>query len=337
MRENDETPGWRWRGLIVALAMLLAFGSVAESLAPALAADSGRGGETLSQVDLERIQKARKSGSEKRAEVEPEIIGGKAVSEGKDKFMTFVLVDQGGELVQCGGTLIAALYVLTAAHCVQNPQAIVLAPGAFTLVIGAADLNKVKSGNVRGATAVFQHPQWNPETFENDVALLRLDVAVPESVAFPIPMVASGQTTYDGAGQPVDVAGWGITNSGFTASKLHQTSLNVVADGTCQAAYASLPQQFIPTVMLCAGATAKDSCQGDSGGPLFAQEFVGFKNKKKKNKHGKTRKKKVAIYTQVQSGIVSWGVGCALPEFPGVYTRLSAPGINDFVVQVVNS
>jgi secreted trypsin-like serine protease len=334
MRADDEALTGRWRGVIVALAALLALGLIAESLAPAMAAASGRETDaTLAQVDLERLQKARS----RKSEVGPEIIGGRAVSQGKDRFMAFVLADNGVNQVQCGGSLIAPLFVLTAAHCVQNAQAIVLDPGAFTIVVGAANLNQVKSGNVRGVSAVFQHPLWNPETFENDVAVLRLDVAVPESIAQPIPFVASGQTTYDGAGQPVDVAGWGVTDSGFTANQLRQTTVNVVADGSCQAAYAGLPQQFIPSVMICAAATAKDSCQGDSGGPLFAQEFVGFTKKKKKTKHGKKRKKKVAVYQQVQSGIVSWGIGCATPEFPGIYTRLSAPGINDFVVQVINS
>ena len=50
--------------------------------------------------------------------------------------------------------------------------------------------------------------------------------------------------------------------------------------------------------MICAsgGSDEKDSCQGDSGGPLFAT---------RNNKH-------------YVVGITSWGIGCALPEYPGV-------------------
>lgn len=52
--------------------------------------------------------------------------------------------------------------------------------------------------------------------------------------------------------------------------------------------------------MLCAGyATGgKDACQYDSGGPL--------------------------VQGSVVVGIVSWGVGCALPRYPGVYADVGA-------------
>jgi len=42
----------------------------------------------------------------------------------------------------------------------------------------------------------------------------------------------------------------------------------------------------------------KDSCQGDSGGPLICNGQL--------------------------CGIVSFGENCALPDFPGVYTKVSA-------------
>lgn len=52
--------------------------------------------------------------------------------------------------------------------------------------------------------------------------------------------------------------------------------------------------------MICATDNGKDGCQGDSGGPLYD------------------------AVNNVVVGIVSWGIGCAHPSFPGVYSRISS-------------
>ena len=61
--------------------------------------------------------------------------------------------------------------------------------------------------------------------------------------------------------------------------------------------------------MVCAGDGNTDTCQGDSGGPLMVSDGSFL----------------------ILAGITSWGIGCADPSFPGVYTRLGAPAINQWV------
>ena len=61
---------------------------------------------------------------------------------------------------------------------------------------------------------------------------------------------------------------------------------------------------LIPNDEICAGYAAggTDTCQGDSGGPMFRRD---------------------AANAWIQVGIVSWGNGCARPNYPGVYTQVS--------------
>ncbi|CAL1533932.1 unnamed protein product, partial [Lymnaea stagnalis] len=61
-----------------------------------------------------------------------------------------------------------------------------------------------------------------------------------------------------------------------------------------------------PTNQLCAGSTSGgvDACGGDAGGPLFCLEG--------------------ATNTWVAVGVISYGEGCARPEYPGVYVKINA-------------
>lgn len=88
-----------------------------------------------------------------------------------------------------------------------------------------------------------------------------------------------------------------MQQGGPTSSELMSVSIPIVNRNQCQNVYQSM--NTITGRMVCAGFVAggKDSCQGDSGGPLTADG--------------------------TQYGIVSWGYGCAKPQYPGVYTNVA--------------
>lgn len=261
--------------------------------------------------------------------VQAEIINGFKAQVRDFPFMTFVLA--GNNL--CGGTLIDSDSVLTAAHCVTDANGGIRAPSAFTLYIGKSNVEKATKSNRYGVVSVFRHPGYNVDTFQNDVAVLKLSRAV--SGVTPIPIVGSASTQYQAAGQSVLVAGWGTTsvNKIKISLQLQAAQLAVDSDATCAADY---PGEFDPTTMMCASYPSRDSCQGDSGGPLLGRVQTGTTPvvvKGKKRKGHKRRKKHIEapVYSNTQVGVVSWGFGCAVAGKPGVYARLSEPGINLFV------
>jgi hypothetical protein len=196
----------------------------------------------------------------------------------------------------CGGTVIAASWVLTAEHCVA-PE---LERDEIDVLTGQSDLSG--SGGQRLAVAeIVRSPTGG------DIALLRLD---QPTTARPIDVVRPGQESLWSPGTDAVATGWGTTVTGPPDSpdRLRQVTLPVVSDADCAVAYPGDGQSdpFDPRRELCAGdlaAGGRGTCQGDSGGPLMVPKPGGG---------------------WVQVGITSWSIGCAEPGQPDVYARVAA-------------
>jgi len=264
-----------------------------------------------------------------RPSVNTRVIGGTAATAGAWPWQVFILIPSttNGVAARCGGSLISEQWVLTAAHCIQKfdrSQKILVVeqqppaekpPGAGLPVdIDPKSLHRV-------STAIA-HPQWNPNAIENDIALLRLDEPARRSRA--VPLLLSPDAGLENPPAKVTVTGWGITRDivlqggesiDFVTQKpirqddvlpdrLMEVELPLVATDQCKASNAEVPAS-IDSRNLCAGVPegGKADCHGDSGGPLVGRDNRG---------------------QWVQVGVVSWGVGCARPGHPGVYTRVSA-------------
>ena len=189
----------------------------------------------------------------------------------------------------CGGALYSPRLVLTAAHCVGRTGA----NTNITATLGVVDLNATTGKITRRSNYVYRAPGYNGNG--KDWALIRL--ASPVSGIATLRIATS--TTYDTG--TFTIAGWGAAREGGAQQRyLLKATVPYVPDSTCDNSYPDL----IPSDEICAGYAAggTDTCQGDSGGPMFRRD---------------------ASNAWIQVGIVSWGNGCARPNYPGVYTEVS--------------
>ncbi|GFG39798.1 hypothetical protein Cfor_01713, partial [Coptotermes formosanus] len=220
------------------------------------------------------------------------IIGGADAGQGDFPYQVSIR-ENGWELRHfCGGSVIDEQHVLTAAHCVQGSG-----PGDIKIVAGDVNLDRSSCTSVRrSVSAIFVHENYSGNTFENDIALIRVSKPFPTDSNFIMAIRPSSTTVKEGT--PCNVTGWGKneTNKAVLPNKLQYVEVPIISAQNCSN---NINQYDIREGMICAGCKegGKDSCQGDSGGPLQCDGYL--------------------------AGIVSWGSGCAEAGNPGVYTDVS--------------
>ncbi|MEO3784847.1 serine protease [Actinocorallia sp. B10E7] len=192
----------------------------------------------------------------------------------------------------CGGVLVRADKVLTAAHCARQFK---YTPKQLDVTFGRTNLKK-KNGTTYKVKKVWVHPGYRVTEFDgvevqhNDLAVLTLARKVKK-----IKPVKLGGVT----GDKGFVLGWGSTSETKpTNAVLRKAAVPLVGESECRAAYGD----SLDSGMICAGSTKAAACRFDDGGPLVVQ---------------------VKTKTRVV-GLASWADGCAENGRPGVFTEVSA-------------
>ena len=149
---------------------------------------------------------------------------------------------------------------------------------------------------------VIYHPEYNAKaSYNNDLALLRLDRDVDRNAS--VDYVCFPQSVHQfPPGALCTITGWGTLESGGDDPEvLMQVKVPIVSKANCTA-LDSYDSSDITPQMLCAGYVegGKDTCQGDSGGPLVCLDGMKW----------------------YLAGVTSWGYGCAIPDYYGVYAHV---------------
>ncbi|XP_066582475.1 serine proteinase stubble-like isoform X2 [Prorops nasuta] len=203
---------------------------------------------------------------------------------------------------RCGGAVLNENWIATAGHCVDD-----LLTSQIRIRVGEYDFSSVQERLPyveRGVAKKVVHPKYNFFTYEYDLALVRLES--PLTFAPHISPICLPATDGLLIGENATVTGWGrLSEGGTLPSVLQEVSVPIVSNDRCKSMFLSAGRhEFIPEIFLCAGyeTGGQDSCQGDSGGPLQVR-----------GKDGR----------YFLAGIISWGIGCAEANLPGVCTRIS--------------
>ena len=210
------------------------------------------------------------------------------------------LVNRGGNRPWCGGAVINSLYVLTAAHCTFEESS-----SSLQVLLREHRINQA-DGEIRFNVAQIEiHPgynnSWSDVSYDFSLLKLATQITFPaDNTLAPVCLPYAGN---DFVGSFAVVSGFGRTWAGAeqAVNALREVTVSVISNAACQSAYSDYS---ITASMVCAGLVGtggKDACQGDSGGPLVSLES--------------------GRYSLI--GVVSWGIGCAEADYPGVYARVT--------------
>lgn len=225
------------------------------------------------------------------------IIGGSSAKHGSWPWQAQLLRKEDNAHV-CGATLIDELHVLSAAHCFQRYS-------DFKVRFGEHDLDNVEGSEQDfSIECLMRHERYDITTTNNDIILIRLKRKRGRGVMFTNyvrPICLPERNEFDDD-HSCWISGWGNTGDAYPRV-LQEAKIPLLSRGVCT--HPNVYGNKLTNQMICAGMLEGgiDTCDGDSGGPLQCEN------------------KDTGIWKLW--GITSWGYGCAEPNAPGVYAKVT--------------
>ncbi|XP_053918312.1 LOW QUALITY PROTEIN: serine protease 55 [Cuculus canorus] len=156
----------------------------------------------------------------------------------------------------CGGTIISALWILTAAHCFEE------APPDLTVVVGGTDLSLPMEEYK--LDSLILHKNFDRMSIQNDITLVLLSSPIKfsnEKIPICLPFIYDIDTW-----QNCWVAGWGTTLAVPASHVLQKAQMKLISRQQC---LVQMPQLDKDENVLCAELERgqKGPCQGTKADP----------------------------------------------------------------------
>ncbi|KAH8402221.1 hypothetical protein KR009_010465, partial [Drosophila setifemur] len=193
--------------------------------------------------------------------VEGRITNGYPAYEGKVPYIVGLSFNDGTHW--CGGSIIGHNWVLTAAHCTNTANHVLI-------YYGASFRHEAQFTHWVSRSDMIQHPDWN-DHLNNDIALIRTPHVDFWALVNKVELPSYDDRYNSYNGWWAVISGWGHTsNDSGMSAYLNCVDVEIIDNNDCRNYYGG---DYVTDRTICVSTSGgRSSCSGDSGGPLVTHD-----------------------------------------------------------------
>ncbi|XP_016984821.1 chymotrypsin-1 [Drosophila rhopaloa] len=170
----------------------------------------------------------------------------------------------------CGGTIISEHWIVTAAHCLQDPNSKL---SKVLVHVGSLEYFPDEEIVVNKSHTIV-HWKFDRNKVTNDIALIRLPNKLTFNKNIQPAKLPSSKRTY--TGRMAIVSGWGLTTKHQPSKVLQYIRAPIISNKECERQWnkqlKGKGRKVVPSSFICIDSKAGLPCRGDSGGPMVLDD-----------------------------------------------------------------